>query len=147
MSLCAIVILKLPDLLSFSSDQVSSRRQLLPCGSLRARRSPAPSFLSLMSIHCSGTLSISKADTAESRTHHRKREAAGAASSDSQERLATCITSESVLHCACHCMGGDNQLKPLSFGSHPFGDVPIHGEPNLKGFFMGALLTVQESIG
>lgn len=91
MSLCAIVILKLPDLLSFSSGQVSSRRQLLPCGSLRARRSPAPSFLSLMSIHCSCTLSISKADTAESRTHHRKREAAGVASSDSQERLAVAI--------------------------------------------------------
>jgi hypothetical protein len=114
MSLCAIVILKLPDLLSFSSGQVSSRRQLLPCGSLRARRSPAPSFLSLMSIHCSGTLSISKADTAESRTHHRKREAAGVASSDSQERLATCITSESVLHCACHCVRRDETkaLRP-----------------------------------
>ena len=124
MSLCAIVILKLPDLLSFSSDQVSSRRQLLPCGSLRARRSPAPYFLSLMSIHCSGTLSISKADTAESRTHHRKREAAGAASSDSQERLATCNPAESVLHCARHCDGRD-KTKALKLWFSPFGERAV----------------------
>lgn len=40
-----------------------------------------------------------------------------------------------ALHCARHCMGSDKQLKPSSFGSHPFnGDVPIHGEPSLEGF-------------
>jgi hypothetical protein len=33
-------------------------------------------------------------------------------------------------------MGRDNQPEPLSFGSYPLnGNVPIHGEPNLKGFF------------
>ena len=36
-------------------------------------------------------------------------------------------------------MGSDKQLKPSSFGSHPFsGDVPIHGEPSLEGFFISA---------
>ena len=38
-------------------------------------------------------------------------------------------------------MGSDEQLKPSSFGSHlrrTSENVPIHGEPNLEGFFFGS---------
>jgi hypothetical protein len=56
-----------------------------------------------------------------------------------------CISSHSVLHCARHCVGGDKP-KPISFGSHPSGNVPTHGEPILMGFFMAALPTAPPAI-
>ena len=54
-----------------------------------------------------------------------------------------CNKSHPVLHCASHCMGSDNKLKPSSFGSQlrrTSESVPIHGEPKLEGFFIGSLV-------
>jgi len=31
-------------------------------------------------------------------------------------------------------VAAETKPKPISFGSHPKGNVPLHGEPNLMGF-------------
>ena len=74
-----------------------------------------------------------------------REKAAGVASSDSQERLAVAIHLN-LSYTVRVTVTAETKLKPLSFGSHPSGNVPSHGEPRLEGFFMGALLTAPPAI-
>lgn len=63
-----------------------------------------------------------------------------------QQRLRRCIDPGYspcrglffVLYCPCHCMGGDSYRTLKVWFLSRNGIVPIHGEPDLKGFFMAS---------
>ena len=87
-----------------------------------------------------------------SRKHHRMRESIGAASSHT---ISCCPIKSHTVHLhnfwtcpiICSSLCGQRQsTEASSFGSHPFGDVPTHGEPSLEAFFMAALPTAPPAI-